>query len=165
VNRRKLTWSGPRSPRSWMESRNCTGPDRQPSRIQLYFDFGFASRPDQDFFPITEHEYLIARKAKQSHFQQTHHQFFRKLLQLILTDGSIYPQKGKILLADRQVDPGTGTIRIVAAFLIPETFCVPASTDVCASRPAQKRRFAATAKRRSESAGKLSGGSCRSDHK
>ena len=34
----------------------------------------------------------------------------------MLTDGSIYPQKGRILLADRQVDPGTGTIRIVAAF-------------------------------------------------
>jgi len=54
---------------------------------------------------------------------------------LILTDGSLYPQKGKILLADRQVDPNTGTIRIVAAFPNPATFCVPASMDECVSKP------------------------------
>jgi membrane fusion protein (multidrug efflux system) len=42
--------------------------------------------------------------------------FFGNSLELILTDGSIFPQKGRILLADRQVDPNTGTIRIVAAF-------------------------------------------------
>jgi len=61
--------------------------------------------------------------------------FFGSALDLILTDGSLYPQKGKILLADRQVDPNTGTIRIVAAFPIRATFCVPASMDECVSKP------------------------------
>lgn len=37
-------------------------------------------------------------------------------LQLILSDGSTYPHPGRILFADRQVDPQTGTIRIAAAF-------------------------------------------------
>ena len=72
--------------------------------------------PIKTFFPITEHEYLIAQSKTRATSSKHTISFFGNSLQLILTDGSIYPQKGKILLADRQVDPGTGTIRIVAAF-------------------------------------------------
>jgi membrane fusion protein (multidrug efflux system) len=50
---------------------------------------------------------------------------FGNSLELILADGSIYPHKGKILLADRQVDPSTGTIRIVAAFPNPGNILRP----------------------------------------
>src|ERR1700732_2281565 len=72
--------------------------------------------PIKALFPISEHEYLLAQgKSKAISSKQTI-SFFGNSLQLILTDGSIYAQKGKILLADRQVDPGTGTIRIVTAF-------------------------------------------------
>jgi membrane fusion protein (multidrug efflux system) len=35
---------------------------------------------------------------------------------LILADGSVYPSKGSILVADRQVDLKTGTMRIAASF-------------------------------------------------
>jgi RND family efflux transporter MFP subunit len=72
--------------------------------------------PVRAFFPITEHEYLLAQSKGNTSSGKHPISFFGNSLQLILTDGSIYPQKGKILLADRQVDPGTGTIRIVAAF-------------------------------------------------
>jgi RND family efflux transporter MFP subunit len=72
--------------------------------------------PVKAFFPITEHEYLLAQSKGNTSSGKHPISFFGNSLQLILTDGSIYPQKGKILLADRQVDPGTGTIRIVAAF-------------------------------------------------
>jgi RND family efflux transporter MFP subunit len=72
--------------------------------------------PIKAFFPITEHEYLLAQTKSKTTSSKHTIGFFGNSLQLILTDGSIYPQKGKILLADRQVDPGTGTIRIVAAF-------------------------------------------------
>jgi RND family efflux transporter MFP subunit len=51
--------------------------------------------------------------------------FFGNSLELILTDGSSYPQKGRILLADRQVDPNTGTIRIIAAFPNPGNLLRP----------------------------------------
>ncbi len=40
--------------------------------------------------------------------------------ELILGDGSSYPSKGSFIIADRQVDVGTGTIRIAAAFPNPE---------------------------------------------
>jgi len=75
--------------------------------------------PIKTFFPITEHEYLITQSKTRATSSKHTTSFFGNSLQLILTDGSIYPQKGKILLADRQVDPGTGTIRIVAAFSNP----------------------------------------------
>jgi len=71
--------------------------------------------PVKAFFPITEREYLAQSKGNASSGKHPI-SFFGNSLQLILTDGSTYPQKGRILLADRQVDPGTGTIRIVAAF-------------------------------------------------
>jgi len=72
--------------------------------------------PIKVFFPITEHEYLLAQSKSNTGSGKHTTSFFGNSLQLMLTDGSIYPQKGRILLADRQVDPGTGTIRIVAAF-------------------------------------------------
>ncbi len=72
--------------------------------------------PIKAFFPISEHEYLLAQSKSKAISSKHTIGFFGNSLQLILTDGSIYAQKGKILLADRQVDPGTGTIRIVAAF-------------------------------------------------
>ncbi|MGA2029281.1 MAG: efflux RND transporter periplasmic adaptor subunit [Verrucomicrobiota bacterium] len=37
-------------------------------------------------------------------------------LQLIFSDGSVYPQRGKFLFADRQVNPNTGTLQIVGVF-------------------------------------------------
>ena len=40
-------------------------------------------------------------------------------LELILADGTSYPQKGSFFFADRQVDPKTGTIRLAGIFLNP----------------------------------------------
>src|SRR5713226_2917921 len=68
--------------------------------------------PIKAFFPINEHEYLFAQ-SKGSAISSDHTiRFFGTTVELILADGSIYPQKGKVLLADRQVDANTGTIRI-----------------------------------------------------
>src|SRR5258706_390707 len=81
--------------------------------------------PIKAFFPISEHEYVLAQR-KSSAISSGHTiSFFGSALDLILTDGSLYPQKGKILLADRQVDPNTGTIRIVAAFPNPGNLLRP----------------------------------------
>jgi RND family efflux transporter MFP subunit len=72
--------------------------------------------PIKAFFPINEHEYLIAQE-KSNATSSTHTiRFYGTSVELILADGRIYPQKGKVLLADRQMDPSTGTIRIIAAF-------------------------------------------------
>jgi len=72
--------------------------------------------PIKAYFPISEREYVLVQKERDATPSKHAIRFFGSSLDLILTDGSIYPQKGKILLADRQVDPNTGTIRIVAAF-------------------------------------------------
>jgi len=53
--------------------------------------------------------------------------FFGNSLELILTDGSGYAKKGKILLADRQVDPTRARSVSLPPFRIPETFCAPVS--------------------------------------
>ncbi len=37
-------------------------------------------------------------------------------LQLVLSDGSLYPQTGRVFFADRQVNPQTGTLQIVGLF-------------------------------------------------
>jgi membrane fusion protein (multidrug efflux system) len=72
--------------------------------------------PIKALFPISEREYVLFQKERNAISSKQTIRFFGSSLDLILTDGSIYPQKGKILLADRQVDSNTGTIRIVAAF-------------------------------------------------
>ena len=72
--------------------------------------------PIKAFFPISEHEYVLAQRKSNAISSGHTIRFFGSPIELLLTDGSSYPQKGKILLADRQVDANTGTIRIVAAF-------------------------------------------------
>src|SRR5467141_2524486 len=80
--------------------------------------------PIKAFFPISEHEYVLAQKSNANSSSHTI-RFFGNPVELILTDGSLYTHKGKILLADRQVDPNTGTIRIVAAFPNPGNILRP----------------------------------------
>src|SRR6195256_3042707 len=95
--------------------------------------------PIKAFFPISEREYVLVQKENNATSSKHPIRFFGNPVELILTDGSTYPQKGKILLADRQVDPGTGTIRIARPFPIPATFCALASMDVYASKPPRRK--------------------------
>jgi membrane fusion protein (multidrug efflux system) len=46
-------------------------------------------------------------------------------LELILADGSVYPHKGAFAFADRQVDVGTGTIKVAALFPNPGNLLRP----------------------------------------
>jgi membrane fusion protein (multidrug efflux system) len=81
--------------------------------------------PIKAYFPISEREYVLVQKESNASASKHTIRFFGNSVELILTDGSIYPQKGKILLADRQVDPNTGTIRVVAAFPNPGNILRP----------------------------------------
>ncbi len=78
--------------------------------------------PIKVYFPISEQEYLQAK-----HLSSTGQpmDLFDNAPELILADGTVYPHKGKILLTDRQVDPNTGTIRLVAAFPNPGNILRP----------------------------------------
>ena len=44
---------------------------------------------------------------------------------MILSDGSTYPHKGQVIFTDRQMDPQTGTIRVVGAFPNPGNILRP----------------------------------------
>ncbi len=79
--------------------------------------------PIKAYFPVSEQEYLRAQKKDSSGRRAV--SIFGNSLELTLADGSVYPRRGKILLADRQVDAGTGTIRVVAAFPNPGNILRP----------------------------------------
>ena len=81
--------------------------------------------PIKAYFPISEQAYVLAQQESSAVSSKHAIGFFGNSLDLILSDGSIHPRKGKILLADRQVDPSTGTIRIVAAFPNPGNILRP----------------------------------------
>jgi membrane fusion protein (multidrug efflux system) len=78
--------------------------------------------PIKAYFPISEQEYLRAQHISSNRQSMD---LFGGSPELILADGTVYPRKGKILLTDRQVDPSTGTIRLVAAFPNPGNILRP----------------------------------------
>jgi membrane fusion protein (multidrug efflux system) len=72
--------------------------------------------PIKVYVPISEREYLQSvEKSKQEQKPDAEKTTF----ELILADGSTWPQKGTFSFADRQVDPQTGTIKV--AILFPNT--------------------------------------------
>ncbi|HEV8484673.1 MAG TPA: efflux RND transporter periplasmic adaptor subunit [Blastocatellia bacterium] len=71
--------------------------------------------PIKCYFTLSEQEYLsfIDRYPTQSQRDAV----ARKLeLELVLSDGTTYPQKGKFFVADREVNQKTGTIRLAGIF-------------------------------------------------
>jgi RND family efflux transporter MFP subunit len=75
--------------------------------------------PIKAYFPLSEQEYL--RVADRINRPGTSSELWKRdsALTLVLADGSVYPQRGRFLAADREIDPKTGTIRISAAFSNP----------------------------------------------
>lgn len=79
--------------------------------------------PIKVYYPISEQEYL--------HFARRIHEIDagrggeRPPLELILADGSTYPERGKFTFADRQVNLQTGTITMQALFPNPGNILRP----------------------------------------
>ena len=69
--------------------------------------------PIKVYFPVSEQAYLQFRNQPAGAGRRFPEDME---LELILSDGTKYPQKGKFLALDRQIDPGTGTLRIAATF-------------------------------------------------
>jgi RND family efflux transporter MFP subunit len=78
--------------------------------------------PIKVYFPVSEQEYLRAKHLS-SRGQPIN--LFDSSPELILSDGTAYPHKGRILWTDRQVDTNTGTMRLVAAFPNPGNILRP----------------------------------------
>ncbi len=73
-------------------------------------------QPIKVYFSISEQEYLPFAVRISELTSGKRPIGTTKKLELILADGSVYPHKGLILTADRQVDLKTGTIRIAGVF-------------------------------------------------
>jgi membrane fusion protein (multidrug efflux system) len=71
--------------------------------------------PIKVYFPISEQEYLQFVAAKSANGMQ---------LELVLSNGTV-KKNGHIVFTDRQVDPQTGTIRMVGAFPNPGNILRP----------------------------------------
>jgi RND family efflux transporter MFP subunit len=75
--------------------------------------------PIRDYFTVSEQEYLALQKRLSD--SNTDHW----KLQLILADGTTYPQEGEFYFADRQVNQNTGAIQLAALFPNPGNILRP----------------------------------------
>ena len=73
-------------------------------------------QPIKAYFAISEQEYLKLASRISAVTEGTKRAGGKRTLELTLSDGSLYPNKGWVVLADRQVDVKTGTIRMAGAF-------------------------------------------------
>jgi membrane fusion protein (multidrug efflux system) len=80
--------------------------------------------PIKAYFTVSESEYLDFNRRYPSEASKQAEE--RRLpFQLILADGTVYPQEGRFSFADRQVNPTTGAIRIASVFANPRNILRP----------------------------------------
>jgi membrane fusion protein (multidrug efflux system) len=78
--------------------------------------------PIKVYFTLSEQEYLnYTRRAPAGKGRD----IVGGQMELALADGSVYPQKGKFFVADREVDPKTGSIRLAGVFPNPGNLLRP----------------------------------------
>ena len=80
--------------------------------------------PVKVYFTVSEQEYL-ERKREFPTPEKFLEARARMQLELILADGTTYPEKGKVYFADRQVDVRTGAIRLAGLFPNPGNILRP----------------------------------------
>ena len=78
--------------------------------------------PIKVYIPISEQEYMRFTREGAA---RDNTQPKEANLELILADGTVFPHKGKFFFADRQVDQGTGTIKVAALFPNPGNLLRP----------------------------------------
>lgn len=79
--------------------------------------------PIKAYFSISEQQYMVSQGGGKSGPQKDAWKGVK--LKLVLSDGSTFPHEGSFLLADRQVDANTGTIRVVGSFPNPNNLLRP----------------------------------------
>jgi len=76
--------------------------------------------PIKAYFTVSEQEYMNRNSPLQGASRGRAGD-----LELVLADGTLYGHKGSFYMADRQVDVGTGTLRVAALFPNPGNFLRP----------------------------------------
>jgi membrane fusion protein (multidrug efflux system) len=82
-------------------------------------------QPIKAYFAISEQQYLKLAARISAVAEGRKRTGEKRTLELILSDGSVYPQKGWVVMADRQIDVKTGTIRLAGAFDNPGSILRP----------------------------------------
>jgi membrane fusion protein (multidrug efflux system) len=82
-------------------------------------------QPIKAYFAISEPEYLKLSGRISDVAEGRQRPGEKRTLELILSDGRNYPQKGWVVLADRNIDVKTGTIRLAGAFDNPGSILRP----------------------------------------
>jgi len=72
-------------------------------------------------FSLSETDYL--KLAKYNQLESGHD--YNTPLELILADGSVYPHQGRLIIAERALDPKTGTLPIIGEFKNPDLLLRP----------------------------------------
>jgi membrane fusion protein (multidrug efflux system) len=80
--------------------------------------------PIKVYFPVSERGYLDYMKENPDAAKRAAEEK-RLALELVLADGSLYPNKGTFSFADRQVDVKTGTLRLQGLFPNPGNMLRP----------------------------------------
>jgi len=76
--------------------------------------------PIKCYISLSEQEYMRAEEERRKRPGRS-----KVALELILSDGRTYPEKGEVAFADRQVDVRTGTIRVGTLFPNPHNILRP----------------------------------------
>jgi len=78
--------------------------------------------PIKAYIQVSEQEYIQTGQRSVSVSEKARE---KMVGELILADGSVYPDKGRFAFADRQVDVTTGTIKVAVLFPNPDNFLRP----------------------------------------
>ena len=81
--------------------------------------------PIRVYVSISEQEYLRYAGRIRQEYKDKEREGHKSDLELLLADGTVYPEKGEFFIADRQVDVKTGTIRLAARFPNPDNLLRP----------------------------------------
>ncbi|HWF06442.1 MAG TPA: efflux RND transporter periplasmic adaptor subunit [Candidatus Angelobacter sp.] len=79
--------------------------------------------PIKAIFSISEQQYMMTQSVGKNGAEKNAWSGVK--LKLVLSDGSTFPHEGSFLLADRQVDANTGTIRVIGSFPNPNNLLRP----------------------------------------
>ncbi len=76
-------------------------------------------------FSVSEQEFLAFRKNALEERTKGNRVTMNAEVEMILSDGSLYPYTGKVNVANRQIDPSTGTLMLEATFPNPDQLLRP----------------------------------------
>lgn len=77
------------------------------------------------YFSISENDYLAYTRRTESRRRAGHADAAEQAVELVLADGQIYSEKGRIDYIEPTVNPTTGTLTLRAAFTNPDNLLLP----------------------------------------